>query len=393
MTSDSFIPYGRQSISEDDIESVIKVLRSNYLTQGPIVTQFENALCKQVQADYAVAANSATSALHIACLALGVGPGDTVWTSPNSFIASANCARYCGADVDFVDINPQTYNLCAQSLAKKLETAQVKNKLPKVVIPVHFAGQSCDMRAIKMLADQYGFAIIEDASHAIGGRYQDHPVGSCHYSDITVFSFHPVKIITSAEGGAALTNNRDLAISMQCLVHQGVTRIEQEFSQASPGDWYYEQQTLGFNYRMTELQAALGLSQLTRLDEFVQRRQQILRRYEEGLKDIDLVLPYQAEYASSALHLFPVLLPHIAAQNKGQFFSGLRQSGIGTQVHYIPIHTQPYYQALGFRWGDFPEAEHYYQRTITLPLFPELTEVQQDKVMSCIKGELEKWIK
>lgn len=387
MTHSDFIPYGRQSISEDDIAAVVKSLRSDFLTQGPCVSEFEQAICTKVGARYGVAANSATSALHLACLALGVGAGDTVWTSPNTFIASANCARYCGANVDFVDIDPRTYNMCADKLAEKLIFAKANNNLPKVVIPVHFAGQSCDMQVIHALSKEYGFRIIEDASHAIGSKYQDKYVGNGEFSDICVFSFHPVKIITSAEGGMAVTNNEQFAENMRTHGSQGITKSPEELTQM-PGDWYYEQHTLGFNYRMTELQAALGLSQLSRLDDFIECRHQQFSNYEALLKNLPVTLPYQADDNYSALHLFPILLPeHNKAARKG-VFDILRQAGIGTQVHYIPVHTQPYYQALDFKEGDFPIAEDYYARTLSLPLFVDLTRVQQERVALILKHAL-----
>uniref|UniRef100_A6W184 DegT/DnrJ/EryC1/StrS aminotransferase n=1 Tax=Marinomonas sp. (strain MWYL1) TaxID=400668 RepID=A6W184_MARMS len=387
MTHTDFIPYGRQSISEDDIAAVVKSLRSDFLTQGPCVSEFEQAICTKVGARYSVAANSATSALHLACLALGVGANDTVWTSPNTFIASANCARYCGANVSFVDIDPRTYNMCANKLAEKLAIAKAHDQLPKVVIPVHFAGQSCDMEAIHALSEEYGFRIIEDASHAIGAKYQDNYVGNGAFSDICIFSFHPVKIITSAEGGMAITNDEQLAKHMRTHSQQGTTKSPDELTQM-PGDWYYEQHTLGFNYRMTELQAALGLSQLSRLDDFIERRHQQFANYKALLKNLPITLPYQADDNYSALHLFPILLPeHNMAARKG-VFDILRQAGIGTQVHYIPVHTQPYYQELGFKQGDFPIAEDYYARTLSLPLFADLTYAQQERVALILKHAL-----
>jgi UDP-4-amino-4,6-dideoxy-N-acetyl-beta-L-altrosamine transaminase len=387
MTHTDFIPYGRQSISEDDIAAVVKSLRSDFLTQGPCVSEFEQAICTKVGASYGVSANSATSALHLACLALGVGAADTVWTSPNTFIASANCARYCGANVDFVDIDSRTYNMCANKLAEKLAIAKTQDKLPKVVIPVHFAGQSCDMEAIHLLSKEYGFRIIEDASHAIGAKYQDNYVGNGAFSDICIFSFHPVKIITSAEGGMAITNDEQLAKHMRTHAQQGTTKSVDELTQ-TPGDWYYEQHTLGFNYRMTELQAALGLSQLSRLDDFIERRHQQFANYKALLKNLPITLPYQADDNYSALHLFPILLPeHNKAARKG-VFDILRQAGIGTQVHYIPVHTQPYYQELGFKQGDFPIAEDYYARTLSLPLFADLTYAQQERVALILKHAL-----
>ena len=387
MSNSGFIPYGKQSISDDDIAAVVDVLKSDFLTQGPRVTAFEHAIADKVGALHAVAANSATSALHLACLALGVTTGDRVWTSPNTFIASANCARYCGADIDFVDIDPQTYNLCAAQLANKLQQAKRQNTLPKVVIAVHFAGQSCDMQAIHTLSKEYGFSIIEDASHAIGSTYQGHPVGDGRFSDICVFSFHPVKIITSGEGGMAVTNHESLAKHMRTHAQQGTTKSPEELTQ-HPGDWYYEQHTLGFNYRMTELQAALGLSQLSRLDTFIEQRHVQFKHYQTLLKDFPITLPHQAPENYSALHLFPILLPKSSQDARKLVFDILRQAGIGTQVHYIPVHTQPYYQALGFAEGDFPVAEDYYARTLSLPLFAELNEAQQNRVALLLKHAL-----
>ncbi len=387
MTPTDFIPYGRQSIGEDDIAAVVRSLRSDFLTQGPCVSEFEQTLAAKVGAGYAVAANSATSALHLACLALGVNANDTVWTCPNTFIASANCARYCGASVDFVDMDPRTYVMCADKLAEKLIQAKANGKLPKVVIPVHFAGQSCDMAAIYALSKEYGFHIIEDASHAIGATYHGNPVGNGRYSDICVFSFHPVKIITSAEGGMAVTNDPLLANHMRTHAQQGTTKSPDELTQM-PGDWYYEQHTLGFNYRMTELQAALGLSQLSKLDDFITERHEQFARYVELLSDLPIGLPFQAEWSHSSLHLFPILLPKPHAHKRRAIFDALRQANIGVQVHYIPVHTQPYYQALGFKLGDFPIAEDYYQRTLSLPLFVGLSAEQQDRVAQVLRQSL-----
>ena len=387
MMHTDFIPYGRQSISEDDVASVVRALTSDFLTQGPSVIEFEQSLANKVGADYGVAANSATSALHLACLALGVGEKDIVWTSPNTFIASANCARYCGAYIDFVDIDPKTYNLCANKLADKLAIAKKSGHLPKVVIPVHFAGQSCDMAAIHTLSKEYGFRIIEDASHAIGAKYQGNYVGSSQFSDICIFSFHPVKIITSAEGGMAVTNDVALAKHMKMHSQQGTTKSSDELTQ-TPGDWYYEQHSLGFNYRMTELQAALGISQLSKLDDFILERHTQFSRYIELLKDLPITLPFQSEQTYSSLHLFPILLPEAHKKDRKAVFDALRQANIGTQIHYIPVHTQPYYQALGFCEGDFPIAEDYYHRTLSLPLFVGLTGAQQNYVVDVLRQAL-----
>jgi UDP-4-amino-4,6-dideoxy-N-acetyl-beta-L-altrosamine transaminase len=381
------IPYGKQAIDQADMDAVVAVLKSDYLTQGPQVPAFEQALASYCQVDYAVAMNSATSALHVACLALGLGEGDWLWTVPNTFVASANCARYCGASVDFVDIHPQTYNLCTEALEQKLILADAQNRLPKIVIPVHFAGQPCDMQRIYELSQEYGFRIIEDASHAVGAKYLDQPIGACHYSDITVFSFHPVKIITTAEGGLATTRRADLYQAMSLLRSHGVTREPQAMDGESQGPWYYQQVTLGFNYRMTELQAALGLSQLSKLDKFVARRHQLAQRYMQGLADLPLRLPYQHPLGYSSFHLFPiqVMSEHIT---RAELFDTLRAQGIGVNVHYIPVHTQPYYRQFGFKVGDFPRAEAYYQRAISLPLHQGLTDAEQDYVMDCLTKRL-----
>jgi UDP-4-amino-4,6-dideoxy-N-acetyl-beta-L-altrosamine transaminase len=383
------IPYGRQDISQDDIDAVVEVLRSDWLTQGPKVPEFEQQVAHYCGASHAVAVNSATGALHIACMALDVGPGDTVWTSPNTFVASANCARYCGSEVDFVDIDPDTWNLCPQRLAEKLAVAKKQNRLPKVVILVHLCGQSCDMAAIYALAQQYGFRIIEDASHAIGGSYQKQPVGNGRFSDITVFSFHPVKIITTAEGGMALTNNIDLAKRMGRLRSHGITRDREQMQNLPAGPWYYEQLELGYNYRMTELQAAMGLSQLNRLDEFVTRRNAIAERYNELLSDLPLRHPQLIPEAYSSWHLYPIRLQ--LGQIKTTYrevFETLRAAGIGVNLHYMPVHLQPYYRALGFRDGMFPEAESYGQDAISLPMYPDLKADQQDQVVSVLKVAL-----
>lgn len=376
------IPYGRQDISEADIQAVAAVLRSDFLTQGPVVPAFEKAVADYCGARHAIAVNSATSALHIACLALGVGPDDYVWTSPITFVASANCARYCGAEVDFVDIDPRTYNMSVARLEEKLEQAAAANKLPKVVIPVHLCGQPCEMAAIHALSLKYGFRIIEDASHAIGGRYKGNAIGSGQYSDITVFSFHPVKIITTGEGGMALTNDPEIYNHLARLRSHGITRDPAEMTQAPDGPWYYQQIELGFNYRMTEIQAALGLSQMQRLDQFVATRHEIAKKYDELFKDCPLTVPWQHEDSYSGLHLYVVRLKlgSINASHR-EVFERLRVAGIGVNLHYIPVYRQPYYARLGFDPSNFPEAERYYAEAISLPMYPALTYEQQVEVV------------
>ncbi len=381
----TIIPYGRQDISEADIQAVVDVLRSDFLTQGPAVPAFEKAVADYCGAQHAVAVNSATSALHIACLALGVGPGDWVWTSPNTFVASANCALYCGAQVDFVDIDSHTYNLSVESLAEKLVQAEKLDCLPKVVIPIHLCGQACDMLGIHSLSQRYGFKIIEDASHAIGGKYRGEPIGNCSYSDITIFSFHPVKIITTAEGGMAMTNDSQLAKRMQLLRSHGITRDVNEMTHAPDGPWYYQQIDLGFNYRMTDLQAALGLSQMQRLDEFVTKRHSVAKRYDQILTDFPVSMPLQHADSYSGLHLYIIRLKlEEIRMTHRQVFEVLRAAGIGVNLHYIPVYRQPYYAGLGFKAGYCPEAEKYYAEAISLPMYPGLTEAQQDKVIAVL---------
>ena len=376
------MPYGRQDIVQADIDAVAEVLRSDFLTQGPAVPMFEKAVADHCGAQKAVAVNSATSALHIACLALGVGPGDIVWTSPITFVASANCARYCGADVDFVDIDPVTYNLSAARLAEKLERAAAIGKLPKVVIPVHLCGQPCEMDAIHALSKKYGFRVIEDASHAIGGRYKSEPIGNCRYSDVTIFSFHPVKIITTGEGGMALTNDLALANHMVRLRSHGITRDPAEMTHVPDGPWYYQQIELGFNYRMTDIQAALGISQMKRLDELVAKRHELAKNYERLLSDCPVTTPAQHGDSYSGLHLYVIRLD-LAAMNVShrEVFERLRVAGIGVNLHYIPVYHHPYYACEGFNRADFPEAERYYAEAISLPMYPALTIAQQEEVV------------
>ncbi len=382
----SMIPYGRQDINEADIQAVVDILRSDYLTQGPAVPQFENAVAQYCGAKHAVAVNSATSALHIACLALGVGKGDIVWTSPISFVASANCALYCGAEVDFVDIDPYTYNLSIDYLKEKLAQAEKIGKLPKVVIPVHLAGQPCDMESIRALGNQYGFKIIEDASHAIGAKYKAQPVGNCKYSDITVFSFHPVKIITTGEGGMALTNNSEIAERMQLLRSHGITRDADKMTKQPDGAWYYQQIDLGFNYRMTDIQAALGLSQFDRLDTFVQKRHVIADKYHLQLFEKALIKPWEHPDSYSAFHLYIIRIKTNNKKNHKTIFESLRKAKIGVNLHYIPIYKQPYYAQFQYDEKNFPEAEKYYSEAISLPIYPTLDDTQQQLVIkACLE--------
>lgn len=383
----NYIPYGKQSVSEADIDAVVQVLRSDWLTQGPAVPVFEKAIAEKSKVQFSVAVNSATSALHIACLAMGVGPGDTVWTSPNTFVASANCARYCGASVDFVDIDPYTWCISVEKLRQKLEYHQSAGlPLPKVVIPVHLSGQSCDMRAISELGEIYGFYIIEDASHAIGGTYQNEPVGSCGYSDIAVFSFHPVKIITSGEGGMALTNNAELYERTVRLRTHGITHDSKQMTREPDGPWYYEQLELGFNYRMTDIQAALGLSQLDRLEEFVARRNELAQSYDEALEDLPVQRQVLPDGTTSARHLYVIRVP---SHQHLKLFQKLRQEGIGVNLHYMPVHLQPYYHNLGFQKGSLPESEAYGQEAISLPLYPDLSDDWQNHVITTLGSLIE----
>jgi UDP-4-amino-4,6-dideoxy-N-acetyl-beta-L-altrosamine transaminase len=392
MTSSSspLIPYGRQNISEADIAAVVEVLRSPFLTQGPVVPNFENAVAAKVGARYAVAVNSATSALHIACLALGLGQGDRLWTSPNTFVASANCARYCGATVDFVDIDPHTYNISINQLCSKLKQAEKDNKLPKIVVPVHYAGQPCDMEAIHALSRQYGFKIIEDASHAIGASNNNIKVGSCIHSDITVFSFHPVKIITSGEGGMLLTNDAHLDNCLRRLRTHGVSH-ETELMHVRPIQeiWNYQQIELGYNYRMSDIHAALGLSQLKNLDYFVASRHRIAYHYDVRFASLPITTPFQSQQTYSSYHLYPIRIEQDKAKkSQRQIYDALRKKNIAVNLHYIPVHLQPYYQDIGFKYGDFPEAEQFFRETITLPIFPGLSESHQELIIDALSAEL-----
>ena len=374
-----FIPYGRQSISQADLDAVVEVLQSDFLTQGPAVPAFEDAVATMCGAKHGIASNSATSSLHLACKALGVGPGDVVWTSPITFVASANAALYCGADVDFVDIDPRTYNLCPDRFAAKLDDAAKSGTLPKVVIPVHLAGQSCEMEAIHAAASRHGVRIIEDASHAIGGSYQGQPVGNCRFSDITIFSFHPVKVVTTGEGGMAMTNDDELAELMRFDRSHGITRDEDRLEAKDEGGWYYEQQRLGFNYRMTDIAAALGVSQMTRLDEFVARRRQIAERYDRAFAgNLPITTPHQHPDTNSAWHLYIIRVDR--ARHRA-IFDALREAGIGVNLHYMPVYLQPYYRDLGFAPGLCPHAEDYYAEAISIPMFPAMTDEEQQAVI------------
>lgn len=390
IMSNQFIPYGRQHITQTDIDAVVAVLQSDFLTQGSQVPAFEERVATYTGAKFGVAVNSATSALHIACLALGLGQGekgkdDWLWTTPITFTASANCGLYCGANIDFVDIDPLTLNMSITALEEKLQLAHAENRLPKIVIPVHFAGEPCDMAAIHALSQQYGFKVIEDASHAIGGKYHKQPIGNCEFSDITVFSFHPVKIITTAEGGLATTNDPALAQKMQLLRSHGITRDANLMTDEPDGGWYYQQIDLGFNYRMTELQGALGVSQMNYLDDFVTRRHQLAKRYDELLTDLPIMLPYRNPANYSGFHLYPIQLTADSGKTRKQVFDSLRAQNIGVNVHYIPVHTQPYYAKLGFKQGDFPHAERYYAQAISLPLYYDLSEASQTQVVDALK--------
>jgi UDP-4-amino-4,6-dideoxy-N-acetyl-beta-L-altrosamine transaminase len=383
------IPYGRHDIVQADIDAVTSVLTSDYLTQGPCVPQFETALAAHVGARHAVAVNSATSALHVACLALELGPGDTLWTVPNTFVASANCALYCGASVDFVDIDPGTFNISIPALTEKLAAARLAGTLPKIVVPVDLCGQPCDLAAIRALADDYGFAIIEDASHAVGGSYQGRKVGDGRYADITIFSFHPVKIITTAEGGMAMTNSAALASRMELFRSHGITRDPALMTHAPDGPWYYQQIELGYNYRMTELQAALGLSQLDRLNAYVTRRAALAARYDNLLADLPLTRPEQHPDTASAWHLYVIRLDlDKITQTHRAVFEALRAADLGVNLHYIPVHMQPYYRAKGFNPGDFPAAEAYYTNAISIPLYAAMTDADQDRVVEVLRDVL-----
>lgn len=383
------IPYGHQDIDASDIDAVTSVLRSDWLTQGPTIEKFERAVSSYCGSRFGIAVNSGTSALHIACMACGVTSGDFVWTSPITFVASANCAIYCGASVDFVDIDPVSYNISIPALERKLIAAEKNGTLPKVVIAVHFSGQPCEMTQLSQLAAKYHFRIIEDASHALGASYRHSPIGSCAHSDITVFSFHPVKIVTTAEGGMAMTNDESLSDALSLLRSHGITRDPDDFELVPDGPWYYEQQRLGYNYRLTDINAALGLSQMSRLEKFIDRRRYLADRYNQALANLPLKLPAQAVHSASSWHLYVIRLQlNQLSRNRKQIFEALRAAGIGVNVHYIPVHLQPFYRALGFKEGDFPESEAYYREAITLPLYPGLSDDQHDAVVRALENAL-----
>ncbi len=381
-----FIPYGHQNIIQEDINSIIDILHSDWITQGPVIEKFEKAMANHCNAKYAVAVSSGTAALHLSCLSLDLKSGDYAWTSPNTFVASANCALYCGSNIDFVDIDKRTLNISIEKLEEKLIKAKKENKLPKILIPVHFAGNICDMNEIKSLSDKYGFKIIEDAAHALGSAYKNTKTGSCEFSDITTFSFHPVKIITTGEGGMILTNKKEIYEKLLMLRTHGITRNEQFMKSDSEGPWYYEQVDLGFNYRITDIQSALGLSQLKRLDDFIKRRNYLAERYNNLLKDLPITLPVINKDCYSAWHIYVIRLNlNAIKKTRKQVFNELKSANVGVNVHYIPVHTQPFYKSLGFKKGDFPNSEKYYEEAITLPLFYDLTEEEQDYIVSALK--------
>lgn len=377
------IPYGRQDIDQNDIDAVVDVLKSDFLTQGPVVPTFEAAVAARCGVDYAVAVNSATSALHIAYLALDLGPGKSMWTVPNTFVATANAALYCGASVDFVDIDPVTYLMDLHDLEVRLKQAWKVGKLPHVVAPVHFGGMSVDMKVLRNLADEFGFAIVEDASHAIGAEYADEPVGNCKWSDITVFSFHPVKVITTAEGGMATTCRADLALAMQELRTHGITRDSKRMRGESEGGWYYQQVRLGFNYRMTDMQAALGLSQMARLTKFIERRRFLADRYDGLLADMPIALPGRLDHSNSSWHLYV-----IQVKDRHRIFDAMRRASIGVNVHYYPVYLQPFYRDIGFARGYCPMSETYYERAISIPLYPGMSDIEQDAVVLALRASL-----
>ena len=385
INDNKFIPYGRQNITDEDIKSVIDVMKSDFLTQGPLVEVFESKVAKKLSSKYAIALNSATSALHVTCLALGLGPNDWLWTSPISFVASANCGLYCGAKIDFVDIDPLTGLISIDALRIKLESAKKENKLPKILIPVHLGGASCDMASIKTLSDQYGFHIIEDASHAIGGKYQNKYVGNCVYSSATIFSLHPVKIITTGEGGIVTCNDKKIARKIKLLKSHGITKNKKDFIFKDAGPWSYEQHFLGFNYRLNEIQAALGISQLKRLDSIIKKRNIVFKNYVSLLSDLPVYFLKVPNDVYSSFHLAILRFENKEKEYHLKIFNGLRSRNIGVQVHYIPIHLHPIYRNFGFEEGNFPESEIYANNAISLPIYPELSFESQLRVSNAIK--------
>lgn len=388
-TMSKFIPYGRQHIDDEDIQAVVEVLKSDFLTQGPAVEAFERKLAEYCGVKYAVAVSNATAALHIGAAAAGVGPGDRLWTSPVTFVASANCGIYCGATPDFVDIDPRSYNMSPEKLEQKLESAKKNNSLPKLLVPVHLTGQPCDMERIHAIAKKFGVMVMEDASHAVGARYKGKPVGSCDHSDMAVFSFHPVKIVTTGEGGAVLTNDSRLCEKLKLLRSHGITRDERLMTHASDGPWYYQQVDLGWNYRLTDLQAALGSAQMKRVDQFVKKRRWIAARYGELLKELPLTLPWQSPDSESAYHLYVIRLKlDRIKKTKRQVFEALQEKKLGVNLHYIPVHTQPYYARFGFKKGMFPESEAYYEEAISLPMFPGLEEADLLRIRDALADSL-----
>ena len=388
---EEFIPYSKQHISQEDIDAVSLVLKSKFITQGPYVDTFEKAISKKVKAKYAIALNSATSALHLACLALDLKEGDYLWTTPISFVASANCARYCSANVSFVDINSSTGLISINELEEKLIIAAKKNKLPKIIIPVHLGGASCDMKKIYDLSRKYNFRIIEDASHALGGLYEQEPVGSCKYSDVTVFSFHPVKMITTGEGRMVTTNDINIANKIKTLRSHGITKLEKDFIYEMPGDWYYEQQSLGFNYRITDLCCALGTSQLSRLENFIFERTNIDNKYRELLQDTSFNMIEIKSNVKSSFHLSILKLPAVDKNLHKFIFEGLKKKNIGVQLHYLPIHLQPYYREMNFKKGDYPESEAYAISSLSIPNYPGLETKHLLRIINVLKNLLDKY--
>lgn len=383
-----YLPYGRHTVTKEDLINVLNVLRSSNLTQGDKVPLLEKAISEKVNCKNSIAVNSATSALHLTCLALGLNQNDWLWTSANTFVASANCGRYCNAKVDFVDINPKTGLICTDALEKKLEVAKENNKLPKILVPVHFAGSSCDMEKIASLSKKYKFNVVEDASHALGGKYKNEPVGSCFYSIATIFSFHPVKIITTAEGGAITTNDDQLAKKLFLLRSHGITKVQEEFESNEFEDWTYEQQILGFNFRMSDLHASLGISQLKRLDKIIVERNKKFEYYQDLIKELPINLLEIPKNVKSSVHLAIIRLQEKDPNLHRKIFTELRKMNIGVQIHYLPVHLHPYYKKLGFKVGDYPKAELHSKNCITIPLYLGMDKKDQNRVVKSLKSLL-----